>query len=41
MNQQGVENHQWKWAHVKEAGLDLKTWLWFALMFAISQVSLA
>ncbi|KAK5702344.1 hypothetical protein LTS12_028355, partial [Elasticomyces elasticus] len=36
MNQQGIENHQWKWAHVKEACYDLKTWLWFALIFAIS-----
>lgn len=38
MNQQGVENNQWKWNHVKEACLDLKTWFWFVLMFAISYV---
>lgn len=38
MNQQGVENNQWKWDHVKEACLDLKTWFWFVLMFAISYV---
>ena len=36
MNQQGVENDQWKWDHVKETCLDVKTWFWFALMFAIS-----
>lgn len=36
MNQQGIENNQWKWDHVKEACLDLKTWFWFVLMFAIS-----
>ncbi|OJJ36668.1 hypothetical protein ASPWEDRAFT_38276 [Aspergillus wentii DTO 134E9] len=36
MNQQGIENHQWKWDHVKEACLDLKSWFWFALMFSVS-----
>ncbi|KAL3415076.1 major facilitator superfamily domain-containing protein [Aspergillus fumigatus] len=36
MNQQGIETHQWKWDHVKEACLDLKSWAWFALMFSIS-----
>ncbi|RHZ61917.1 MFS transporter [Aspergillus thermomutatus] len=36
MNQQGIETHHWKWNHVKEACLDLKSWLWFALMFSIS-----
>ncbi|KAJ5215103.1 hypothetical protein N7468_010782 [Penicillium chermesinum] len=36
MNQQGIENHEWKWDHVKEAFLDLKSWLWFALMMSIS-----
>lgn len=39
MNQQGIENHEWKWDHVKEACLDLKSWLWFALMMSISYVS--
>ncbi|KAJ5084462.1 hypothetical protein NUU61_009041 [Penicillium alfredii] len=32
----GIESHQWKWEHVKEACLDFKSWLWFALMFSIS-----
>ncbi|KAJ5257130.1 hypothetical protein N7478_013234 [Penicillium angulare] len=36
MNQQGIEGHEWKWDHVKEAFLDLKSWFWFALMFTIS-----
>ncbi|KAK2755731.1 hypothetical protein FQN54_005881 [Arachnomyces sp. PD_36] len=36
MNQQGVENDVWKWSHVKEAFLDLKTWFWFCMMFSIS-----
>ncbi|KAB8238014.1 putative MFS transporter [Aspergillus alliaceus] len=36
MNQQGIETHEWKWDHVKEAGLDIKSYFWFALMFAIS-----
>ncbi|KAJ5218959.1 uncharacterized protein N7498_001058 [Penicillium cinerascens] len=36
MNQQGIENHEWKWDHVKEACLDLKSWLWFALLVSIS-----
>ncbi|CAG8895303.1 unnamed protein product [Penicillium egyptiacum] len=36
MNQQGVESHEWKWDHAKEAFLDPKSWFWFALMFSIS-----
>ncbi|KAL4940560.1 hypothetical protein BDV06DRAFT_224003 [Aspergillus oleicola] len=36
MNQQGIETHEWKWAHVKEAFLDLKSFFWFSLMFSIS-----
>lgn len=39
MNQQGIETHEWKWAHVKEAFLDPKSFFWFALMFSISLVS--
>lgn len=35
-NNQGIENDEWKWKHVKEAALDLKTWLWAAMMFVIS-----
>lgn len=40
MNQQGIETHEWKWGHVKEACLDLKSWFWFALMFTISYVKI-
>ncbi|KAF4119231.1 MFS family permease [Geosmithia morbida] len=36
MNQMGIESGVWKWDHVREAVLDLKTWLWFSLMFVIS-----
>ncbi|CAL5867356.1 uncharacterized protein PFLUO_LOCUS1572 [Penicillium psychrofluorescens] len=36
MNQQGFESDKWKWDHVKEACLDVKSWIWFALMFSIS-----
>ncbi|PYH71469.1 putative MFS transporter [Aspergillus vadensis CBS 113365] len=36
MNQQGIETHEWKWQHVKETCLDIKSFFWFALMFSIS-----
>ncbi|KAF9892753.1 hypothetical protein FE257_001155 [Aspergillus nanangensis] len=36
MNQQGLETDEWKWEHVKEACLDVKSFFWFALMFSIS-----
>ncbi|KAK3302864.1 allantoate permease [Chaetomium strumarium] len=36
MNQQGIGSGVWKWAHVWEAMLDPKTWLWFSMMFVIS-----
>ncbi|KAL2133504.1 hypothetical protein VTI74DRAFT_2230 [Chaetomium olivicolor] len=36
MNQQGIASGVWKWDHVWEALLDLKTWLWFFIMFVIS-----
>ncbi|PYH82142.1 MFS general substrate transporter [Aspergillus uvarum CBS 121591] len=36
MNQQGLETHVWKWEHVKEACLDLKSYFWFAFTFSIS-----
>lgn len=39
MNQQGMETNEWKWEHVKEAFLDIKSFFWFALMFSISYVS--
>ncbi|KAK4118266.1 allantoate permease [Parathielavia appendiculata] len=36
MNQQGIGSGVWKWDHVWDAMLDLKTWLWFTIMFIIS-----
>lgn len=36
MNQMGVASRVWKWSHVKEAVFDLKTWLWFSLLTAVS-----
>jgi hypothetical protein len=36
MNQMGVSSGVWKWDHVKEAALDLKTWLWFSMLTAVS-----
>jgi hypothetical protein len=35
-NQMGVVSTEWKWEHVTEALLDIKTWCWFALIFSIS-----
>jgi hypothetical protein len=35
-NNQGIEGTKWKWAHVREALVDLKTWGWCFMMFAIS-----
>lgn len=40
MNQQGIASGVWKWDHVWDAMLDLKTWLWFSIMFIISWVFL-
>jgi hypothetical protein len=36
MNQMGVASRVWKWDHVFEAFLDLKTWLWFLMLTSIS-----
>jgi hypothetical protein len=36
MNQMGVASRVWKWEHVLEAVLDIKTWLWFSMLTAIS-----
>jgi hypothetical protein len=36
MNQMGVASRVWKWDHVMEAFLDLKTWLWFSMLTAVS-----
>ncbi|KAF8861432.1 MFS general substrate transporter [Acephala macrosclerotiorum] len=35
-NQMGVVSTVWKWEHVTESLLDIKTWCWFALIFSIS-----
>lgn len=36
MNQMGVASRVWKWDHVLEAFLDVKTWLWFSMLTAVS-----
>lgn len=36
MNQMGVASRVWKWEHVFEAFLDIKTWLWFSMLTAVS-----
>ncbi|KAI1642301.1 MFS general substrate transporter [Daldinia loculata] len=36
MNQMGVVSREWRNDHLKEALLDPKSWLWFALLFSIS-----
>lgn len=36
MNQMGVASRVWKWDHVLEALLDVKTWLWFSMLTAVS-----
>ncbi|KAK1579574.1 major facilitator superfamily transporter [Colletotrichum navitas] len=36
MNQQGVMSREWRWDHLKESLLDVKTWCWFFLVFSIS-----
>ncbi|GKT63871.1 major facilitator superfamily transporter [Colletotrichum tofieldiae] len=36
MNQQGVMSREWRWDHLKESLLDIKTWCWFFLVFSIS-----
>ncbi|UPL00988.1 hypothetical protein LCI18_011922 [Fusarium solani-melongenae] len=36
MNQTGVMSRKWRWDHLWETIRDLKTWLWFALIFSIS-----
>ncbi|KAH7370950.1 major facilitator superfamily domain-containing protein [Rhexocercosporidium sp. MPI-PUGE-AT-0058] len=35
-NQMGVVSTTWKWEHVTESMLDIKTWCWFALIFSVS-----
>ena len=36
MNQMGVASRVWKWDHVMEAFMDVKTWLWFSMLTAVS-----
>ncbi|KAF7562918.1 hypothetical protein G7046_g1254 [Stylonectria norvegica] len=38
-NQMGVASRTWRWDHVLETMLDLKTWCWFAAIVAISIAS--
>ncbi|ORY70209.1 major facilitator superfamily domain-containing protein [Pseudomassariella vexata] len=35
-NQMGVASRKWRWDHVLETFMDIKTWLWFILTIAIS-----
>lgn len=37
-NQMGIQSGVWRWDHVWETFLDLKTWCWFILIIAISYV---
>ena len=34
-NQQGIDNSVWKWDHVKEAVLELKTWMWLFMLLSV------
>lgn len=36
MNQMGISSGVWRWDHVREVFLDVKTWLWFAMLTAVS-----
>ncbi|KAF7185291.1 putative transporter [Pseudocercospora fuligena] len=36
MNQMGISSGVWRWDHVTEVFLDLKTWIWFCLLTAVS-----
>ena len=38
-NQMGVASREWRWDHVLETLLDLKTWCWFVAIIAISIAS--
>ncbi|KAK4204650.1 major facilitator superfamily domain-containing protein [Triangularia verruculosa] len=38
-NQMGVSSGKWRWDHVWESLMDLKTWCWFVIIIAISIVS--
>ena len=36
MNQMGISSGVWRWDHVKEVFLDVKTYLWFCMLTAVS-----
>jgi hypothetical protein len=36
MNHMGISSGVWRWDHVLECLLDLKTWLWFSMLTAVS-----
>ncbi|KAF9873096.1 allantoate permease [Colletotrichum karsti] len=38
-NQMGMQSGHWRWDHVWETFMDLKTWCWFILIIAISIAS--
>lgn len=35
-NQMGIAARKWRWDHVKETALDVKTYLWFIAITSIS-----
>ncbi|KAL4961552.1 putative MFS transporter [Aspergillus stella-maris] len=35
-NQMGIISREWRWDHVWETAIDVKTWVWFLLIIAIS-----
>lgn len=37
-NQMGVISREWRWDHVRDTFLDIKTYLWFLLIVSISYV---
>ena len=39
-NQMGISTQEWRWDHVWETMIDLKTWCWFFAIISISCVSL-
>lgn len=36
MNQMGISSGVWRWDHVRECLLDVKTWIWFCLILSVS-----
>ena len=39
LNNTGTQNTHFKWYHVREAAVDLKTWIWVVMIFCVSLVS--